>query len=264
MIDCADLNEKLYLYLDSAIGKELKEEIESHLASCEDCRGRFEFLHRLRNSMRGRASSISAPQHLKEEILFEIKRRRMAKARKFAAFGGLGAVALLLLSLALPGLFKPHMKTSLGDFGVLYDSYIQGALKADFLSQDVDKAEAWFREKQFAVTLPRASLAGYDLTGVSLREVAKRHSAVSLYEDQKSKEKLAYIAFVDKYLNINFPKRESVGGKYLFVTRHDLHSFVFWRDGALVNILISDDPEENLLEYARICVKLIDVGKPSK
>lgn len=250
------MNEKLYFYLDSEVSEEVKEEIESHLSTCQGCRATVDFLRELRGSIRRMAYFSPAPEDFKKRITSDIRTElKKVTLRRVAPLVAVGAAAILILTFIVPGFFKPHIKTTLGELTAITDSYERGTLKADFSAKDLKAAEAWLKERQFAVALPPAPDVGYNLVGVSLRAVAERLSAIGLFEDKKTKEKLAFLAFKDKKLNIDTGRKESVNGKYMYSARYGSYNFALWRNGDIINIFITQEPEAKLLKHTRVCIK---------
>ncbi|MEX1080421.1 MAG: mycothiol system anti-sigma-R factor [Halofilum sp. (in: g-proteobacteria)] len=66
-IDCEDVIEQLFAFLDRELDEERQQRIERHLNRCRDCFTRAEFERRLRARIRD-ASEVKAPERLRRRI----------------------------------------------------------------------------------------------------------------------------------------------------------------------------------------------------
>lgn len=66
-IDCEEVIEQLFAFLDSELGEEQQQRIEHHLSRCRDCFTRAEFERRLRARIR-EASEAKAPERLHRRV----------------------------------------------------------------------------------------------------------------------------------------------------------------------------------------------------
>ena len=66
-LNCEEVIELLFAYLDHEVGDELNERIEQHLETCRDCYSRAEFERRLRARVRDSAQ-VKAPARLHNRI----------------------------------------------------------------------------------------------------------------------------------------------------------------------------------------------------
>lgn len=66
-IDCEEVIEQLFAFLDRELGEEQQQRIEHHLGRCRDCFTRAEFERRLRARIR-ESSEAKAPKRLHRRV----------------------------------------------------------------------------------------------------------------------------------------------------------------------------------------------------
>ncbi len=66
-IDCEEVIEQLFAFLDCELDTERQQRIEQHLHRCRDCFTRAEFERRLRARIR-EASEVEAPERLRQRV----------------------------------------------------------------------------------------------------------------------------------------------------------------------------------------------------
>ncbi len=66
-IDCEEVIEQLFAFLDHELDEDRQQRIEHHLTRCRDCFTRAEFERRLRARIR-EASEVKAPERLRRRV----------------------------------------------------------------------------------------------------------------------------------------------------------------------------------------------------
>src|ERR1700742_2598926 len=100
---CDEVRPRLDAYLDDELAETERTPLHAHLQSCPDCGPVASELERLRDEIHRSAPVYRAPEALRSQIRFVIRREAAANARAAAprAPGGLAYAASILLAVAV-------------------------------------------------------------------------------------------------------------------------------------------------------------------
>jgi anti-sigma factor (TIGR02949 family) len=173
VMQCEEVRPRLEAYVDGAFAESESAEFRDHLAGCADCGPEAAALQRLRNEIRRSAPVYRAPEALRSQIRFALRREAAGSAPVgLRASGWLAYAASLLLAVALG---------SGGTFWVLgerqentiaaevIDNHLRSLLGThltDVASSDQHTVKPWFAGRS-DVSPPAVDLAteGFPLVG---------------------------------------------------------------------------------------------------
>ena len=226
--------------------------VERHLGTCERCRRECDALRTLKAATREGLSDAAVPAALAARVAAALAsagagaplaRPSARRAwRRVGAGLGLAAAAVLVVLLLRPG--RPdHVGAVTADFS----RYRAADLALDRETGDPQALEAFFARAglPFPTRVFDLGMMGYRLRGGGVRRIAGRPSAVFVYEASDGRLVLCqmYEGRVSE-LPAAAAERAREGMRFRIYRRGDL-TLVFWQEGALVCVLVSDgDPEE--------------------
>jgi anti-sigma factor RsiW len=260
---CEEAQELITGLVDRELFDPERASLESHLQECPRCRFDLEREQLLKQTIRGSAERMSAPRALRDRILsdrrvFPVKRRSRWQdyiwpiphlARPALAAG-------LLLAIALPAFFllKPKSEPIAAAALETYDLFASGELPVLRAESPAELVEQLTR-----TVGGHFHPMGYDFTAMHLRPVAGlireiqgRKILVVVYQGQGS------TLFCYTFLGSEEDAPPN-SAKFLDATKKiNLYAFsrggvnaVFHREGAVICILASKMPMEDLLALAR-------------
>ncbi len=76
MMDCKEVSETLFLFVDNEMEQSVLILFQSHLAGCPGCAQRMDYTRKLLWLVRERCERCTAPQNLRSRILTNLPHRR--------------------------------------------------------------------------------------------------------------------------------------------------------------------------------------------
>ncbi|MCI0391025.1 MAG: zf-HC2 domain-containing protein [Acidobacteria bacterium] len=258
--------------LDNRLNPEARLEVEQHLESCEECRRELEALRWTKRFSRQQFAPESVPAKLEEDILAaldledrisraktgspRIGRNWWHQRREILAYG-LVLVAGVVLALSYFILRAPHRKSpelpiapaSLPSAVAQdYRNYKAEKLPLMLQTGEVKEMESFFSERgiAFQTRVFDLIMMNYRLVGGRVHQLIGRQSALFVYRGKDRQVLICqmYPGQVTELLPTNAILRENNGIRF-YIYRVNGLTAVFWQEGVVTCVLISDtDPEE--------------------
>lgn len=248
---CSDLRARVFQYLDQEPADEQWSALESHLATCRDCRRLVDGERRFRELYMAPLRPDPAPQHVREHIarlLDALPDQQVTATRPPARLGRrlVTAAALValgtLLGAGLGGLLGGERLWHRGNAPLLrladasveqHQKLARGLLPPDIQHVAPKAAEQWFKARlDFNVSLP--DLKGEDLTLLGGRVSHLRDLEVAaLHYQVEGKDVSLFIMPLDKYGQLGLSKSP----KFKLVTRQGYDVIVWASHGAAYSLV---------------------------
>jgi anti-sigma factor RsiW len=245
-------------FLDGRLDAAGQAEVRAHLDDCRQCRGRLEALRWVRDVALKRLPDQEVPGTLAGRIAAaldaEDERTRPAarstRARRWRTWAGAGAV-LAAAALAIVLLFLPRpdlTDTAAHDF----EEYSSGRLDLDLRSSDPAAVETMFAAGgiDFRTRVFDLGMMEYRLIGGRIHRLRGRPSALFAYRGPGGRDLVCqmYQGWLDD-LPPPEERREHNGISFR-VYRAGALTLVFWQEGEVVCVLVSDASPEAVIQLA--------------
>jgi anti-sigma factor (TIGR02949 family) len=236
-MDCRELDNLLYPYLDGELVEGDRVSVEGHLAACESCRHAADREHKMLLLIRSRAkatASAGAPQSLRARLEADLQREN--RARRVSAISKLAAAAA---GLAICSVVAHH-----GWRNFQRRLYVEDAVNRharayplEIEKPSPEQIEAWFNDGKLdhRVALPR--LQNVTAQGGRLLNVRDRPAAYIRLSAQGNR-RLGLFVYSDKPGDVDVTEPA--------VDRSNGFNTVTWRDGDVVYTLVSDLNDDDI------------------
>lgn len=245
--------------------------IERHLSGCGECAAQARFERWFSGEVGRLADRPRAPDRLADRIALELRRehRRQRVRRTALAVGGLAAAAGLAAVVAFGLQGAPPAGPVAGErvaaerltgagggspssppappgfqLAAMHDG---GALQARVTTSDAEQAAAWFRGRlDLPAALPRLDAPTTRLVGAGLARVRGENAAHLRYD--VAGRPVSLLVMPGGTRPLGGDRVWDVRGRTVFAGRQGPLGYVVFRDDDLVCVLISELPEEALLD----------------
>jgi anti-sigma factor RsiW len=245
-------------FLDGRLDAAGQAEVRAHLDDCRQCRGQLEALRWVRDvalkqlpdqevpaTLAGRiAAALDADDERTRPVARSVRARRW---RKWVGAGALlAAAALALVLLSSPG---PNLTDTVArDF----EEYSSGRLDLDLRSSDPAAVETMFAEGgiDFPTRVFDLGMMQYRLIGGRLHRLRDRPSALFAYRGPGGRDVVCQM-YQGRLADLPPPEeRREHNGIWFQVYRVGALALVFWQEGEVVCVLVSDASPEAVIQLA--------------
>jgi anti-sigma factor RsiW len=244
-------SDEIQQLLDGQLSGERRAALEEHLAACESCRREREAIAAVRAAARSALGPREVPAELSQTIGMALDRETSAQVparsrARLAIAAGLLAAALAVILILMR---KPSSPAAVEtDF----EAYRTGRLALTMETADTRKMEAFFAANgiAFRTRVFDLGMMKYRLVGGRVHRLAGRPSALFVYLGEKQKTLICEM-YEGRVEDLPAPaeKREHRGFTF-FVYRHGAKTSVFWQEGAVTCVLVSDIDSEEVVALA--------------
>jgi mycothiol system anti-sigma-R factor len=234
-MDCRELDNLLYPYLDGELVDGDRVQVESHLAACNDCRQRTDQEHAMLLLVRSRAKQASSPApdalraRLSEQLHHEQRRSNVRTVGKLTA----AAAGLAVCTLAAHHGYRIYQ----------YRLYVEDAASRharafplEVQKPSPEQVTAWYDGKLphpvRVPAFPNANLQGTRLLNV------RDHQAAYLRFAAAGNRNMGLFVYGDKADDVDVDGTE--------VRNSNGYNVVTWRDGDVVYQLVTDLDEQDI------------------
>ncbi len=259
--------DELQDWLDQRLDAATCDEVERHLETCAECRREYEAMAWTKQQTTKRFAAAEAPAALREKILQSLRaeplRAVVATAMPAVETANpafwrkhlrplLAAAAVVLLAGILAGVYflKPAgwPEVAARDFR----AYRAQELALELSTGDLKAMETYFAEHgvPFNTRVLDLGMMNYQLVGGRVQQPGARPRALFVYRGPAN-EKLVCQMFVGHVgeLPNGVTLRENKGQPF-YIYRKDGVTAVFWQEGAVVCVLVSDIKPEQVVQLA--------------
>ncbi len=243
--------EELQDLLDGRLAAAVRATVERHVSLCEPCREAMTALARGRDAVRGLAP-VEPPGDFGARLAHALDEavageRRRLRHRRLAVGGGLvaaAAVALLWWSGTAPA---DPARTAVRDFA----RYRDGALPLEVLTSEPAAVERYFAERglDFPARVFDLSMMGYHLVGGRVHRIDGEASALYAYAGHDGVVVCQMFPGTLARIPADAESREH-GGITFRIHHIGDTTLVFWQEGTVVCVLVSDGNAEALVQLA--------------
>lgn len=254
--------EELDALLDGRLDAATSAEVEAHLAGCARCRRECDALRLAKHFAATCLTAPEAPADLRASILRALQAeaapaapavvivppRRVWQRHRLAL-----AWAALLLAAAVIAAFVVFQKPSLpAAVARDYRDYRTQRLALESTATEPKELEAFFAAHgvPFATRVFDLGMMEYRLAGGRVHRLGGAPSALFVYRGPAGEELLCQM-FPGRVTALPpGAERRANKGIEFYIYRHEGKTAVFWQEGAIVCVLVSDIAPENVVQLA--------------
>ncbi len=247
------LGEDIQDLLDGRLLSARRAEIEAHVADCARCRETLATLSWARQAA-ARLPVHEPPPELLKQVVHALDREARPAPRAPRSLRRVGWVLGLGTAAAVAILFFVRRRPAdlPGAVAHAYAAYASTALQLDTATGDGPVLQAFFARHgiPFATRVFNLDMMGYRLVGGRTHVLGHRPSALFVYQDASGRALLCQM-FEGTLAQVpaGGEAREHNGIAFR-VYRSGALTLVFWQEGAVVCVLVSDAPTEEVLQLA--------------
>jgi anti-sigma factor (TIGR02949 family) len=234
-MDCRELDNLLYPYLDGELVDGDRVQVDSHLAGCEECRKRTDQEHAMLLFVRSRAKqqSAAAPEGLRARLSDQLHQEQRKSNLRTVGKLTAAAAGLAVCTLAAHHGYRIYQ----------YRLYVEDAASRharayplEVQKPSPEQVSAWFDGKlDHHVRVP--SIPNAVVQGVRLLNVRDRQAGYIRFIDTKNRN-MGLFVYGDKADDVDVDGTE--------VRNSNGYNVVTWRDGDVVYQLVTDLDEQDI------------------
>jgi anti-sigma factor RsiW len=240
--------------LDGRLDASARERVERHLEACAECRREWQAMLKAKTAAARVLPVKDVPAEVNAEIRALFDREdssgtspRGQRMRRWLPVAAVAASLLIALAILLPGRRNPPSRVAQD-----YQNHKAGALPLAVRTQDPQELERYFMSRgvSFPARVLDLRMMGYRLVGGRVLNPDGRKRAFFVYRGPND-EILACQMYEGDVRRL--PKADAVrrnGSFTFFVFRRGGSTQVFWQEGDVTCALVSDLPEEELVQLA--------------
>jgi anti-sigma factor RsiW len=250
MTEPVHFDDELQDLLDGRLESSTRERVERHLAACDVCRRRRGELAAVKASARRALRVEEAPTDLSAAIASALDREADAGGRARLPSRALAVAAAVAAALAL-ALFlrRPDLPTRAAQD---FRRFQEGALALELRTEDPKRLETFFAQRgiPFPTRVFDLGMMSYRLTGGRAQTFAGRRAAFFVYRGPGDRLLVCQMyAGRTEELPRSAERTEHNGIAFLVFHRKG-STQVFWQEGEVTCVLVSDAPPEEVLSLA--------------
>lgn len=251
MTERPHLDLELQDLLDGRLDAAEEARVRAHVNDCARCRSELDELRRGRDF--ARSLSVTGPKaDLQADVLRQLdrvvarRRRPAASRRRFVLYG---------LSAAAGGLFAAiylgRGRDLPGEVIETFEAAKAGQGSLEITTSDASALEQFFRTRlAFHVRVFDLGMMGYRLIGGRVGSLAARPTATYVYEGPDNR-RLQCQMYLGTMAELPSPsERRADNGRDFLIYSRNPHTAVFWSEGDVACVLVSDMPAEDTIALA--------------
>ena len=252
LLNCADVSNRLYAYVDDTLPGTERRVVEAHLNGCARCRQELAEIQAVETQLRALWRASPAPSA-------DLWRRARAKIRPPAAAPRRPRRAVLVLAGAMVAAVAIGIGWRAIDIGGIEErvvvepmeelrAYVDSRRPLDVATTDMAQLRQWFRDKvDYALPEPRTE-AGVRLTGGRLCFFLDRRIASLMYKSDG--RVLSLYVIPEERFSLGGRAERSVAGERVIVRKAGGYAQVMWQRDGFVYALVGELAPERLVEIA--------------
>src|SRR5262249_5631585 len=235
--------------LDDRLSAVERRRVESHLVDCERCRAIRDALDRVRKAVRA-LPPAPASDALEREIVEGLRGASLrTEALRRAGVAALLAAAAILAVVVLLASHREDLPTAAAND---FEQYTRGALSLELATSDPQLLEGYFlhRAVGFPTRVFDLSMMGDRLVGGRVHSIRGERSAFFVYHGPGNTTVVCEMFRGDTTRLPAAASRREHGGITFALYRRKGSTQVFWQEGEVACVLVSDLPPEETLALA--------------
>ena len=244
-MNCKEVRKYLDAYVDGELEAGLMLDVDSHLAGCGSCGSQVLVKRQLKSELRD-LGRVTAPDHLRKQILGMAGRRRVTRMIVALSAGPLAAAAALVVALALPESSEQPEEP----LAAVVDDVVQRhtrQLPMEVEGPDPVRAASWFRGKvDFPVRAPVLNLKQASFQGARLSNVRAHQAAHMTYNVDG--HRVTLMIFNPHTALLRGGQHIKVGRRDVLLGRRNGFNVAVFFDGDMAYALSSDLSQDRLLK----------------
>ena len=238
--------------LDERLGPSERVRVQAHVDACDRCRADLDTLRRGREFARRGVPPHELPRDLRGAIERALDRTSAAGGRR-----GIGRRRVLVYGLSaaaagiLAAVYLRRGHDLPGEVIETFKAYNAGQRVLDLATADPATLEQFFSARlDFRVRVFDLGMMHYRLVGGRVDRLADHPTALYVYAGPETR-RLACQMYRGTVSDLPEPSaRRTANGFTFLVYSRPGHTAVFWSEGAIVCVLVSDMPAEDTLALA--------------
>jgi len=252
MSERGHFSDEIQELLDGRLSGERRAALEEHLAACESCRREREAISTVRAAARRALGSGEVPPEVSEAIRRALDRETPGPTPARSRAGLVLAAGLLAAALAVFLILLPRKPNTPAAVEADFDAYRTGRLALALETADTRTMEVFFAANgiRFRTRVFDLGMMKYRLAGGRVHRLAGRTSALFVYLGEKEKTLICemYEGRVEELPPA--AERREHGGFTFFIYRDIGKTAVFWQEGPVTCVLVSDIDSEEVIALA--------------
>jgi anti-sigma factor RsiW len=242
--------------VDGRLEEVRRARLESHLEKCVECRREWHALASTRTTVRAIWTSVEVPAELSSDIraaldgedrVTRLRAHGNRRLRRFLALSAAAAAIAAIVFLAISREDDPPSAAARD-----WKRWKSGRIHLELQSGSAAAISHFFADRgvPFRVPTEMIVLSGYRLLGARVHSLVGRTSTFSVYRGRRNETVICqmYEAVLGD-LPAGGRVVERDGARFFVFRASDLTQ-VFWQDGPIVCVLVSDSPPEELVRLA--------------
>lgn len=251
MTEYLHLDDEIQELLDGRLDAATRERVERHLAECAECRRLRDAISAVKTGAREALRPGRPPAELSAAIASALDREAQAfrSPRRLRPAWALAAAAVTVALLLAVLLRRPDLPARAAhDFLRFRD----GALPLELLTGDTQRLERFFAERgiPFRTRVFDLGMMRYRLVGGRVQTLAGRPAALFVYRGPGDRILICEMYPGDTLELPRAARRVEHDGIAFFVFHRKGSTQVFWQEGDVTCVLVSDAPPEEVLSLA--------------
>lgn len=256
-MDCREIKEYLYLFLDGQLDDQTSSPVKAHLSDCPLCRLEFEQEKRIDSLIKSNIPNEETPYELKEIILDKLEELGERKINPLSHIFLKPVLATSLVAFLITILTFSIFVNINKPFPVFNESvkdhiqFLQGNLSIDIASNKPQEVQNWLRTKlDFRIMVPDLSSQEVNLLGARICSLKEKKTAYIMYE--KDGHNISVFMFDAKGLKFPKAKRIAVNNKTFYLSKEKGYNSALWIEEGIACVFVSDLSEIELLHLASL------------
>ncbi len=252
MTERGHFSDEIQELLDGRLPEERRAALQEHLAACESCRREREAISAVRAAARRALGPRDVPPEVQQAIRRALDREAPAPVPLRPRAGLLVAAGLIAAALAVILILLPRRPNPPAAVENDFEAYRSGKLALALETSDTRTMEAFFASNgiRFRTRVFDLAMMKYRIAGGRVHRLAGRPSALWVYLGEKQKALICEM-YEGRMEELPQPaQRREHNGFTFFIYRHKGMTSVFWQEGTVTCVLVSDIDSEEVISLA--------------
>jgi anti-sigma factor RsiW len=254
-MSCTQPDTELQAWFDGELEPSQAQRVQQHVAECPACQRRLQCLETLRAALQARTAAHRAPADVHDRLRRHLRAVEQRRRRWGTTRVAMAAVALLS-ALASMYWWLPRQEPAalVTELTTAHAALVRNELALAYLSTDTAAIQRWLGEHlPFQPFVPRAEAADFHVLGAHTLVLARQAAAaISL---RRTTHLYSLVSFRDRGTIPEVGDMRELEGTQVRIVQQGGYTLVLWLAQGLVYAMISDDDQDELLEYAALCVR---------